>query len=64
MNWPQSIDLDASSQYFCIGSLMRSGRSILATELFPDLADPQKTPGIALRGLRLRLELTQKEMAN
>jgi DNA-binding XRE family transcriptional regulator len=37
--------------------------SIAATELFPDLADPKKTPGIALRGVRLRLNLTQKEMA-
>ena len=37
--------------------------SIPATELFPDLADPKKTPGIALRGIRLRLDLTQKEMA-
>jgi DNA-binding XRE family transcriptional regulator len=37
--------------------------SVPATELFPDLADPKKTPGIALRGVRLRLGLTQKEMA-
>src|SRR4051812_10140999 len=37
--------------------------SISATELFPDLADPKKTPGIALRGVRLRLDLTQKEMS-
>ena len=36
---------------------------IPATDLFPDLADPKKTPGIALRGVRLRLQLTQKEMA-
>lgn len=34
-----------------------------AAELFPDLADPKKTPGIALRGVRRRLNLTQKEMA-
>jgi DNA-binding XRE family transcriptional regulator len=34
-----------------------------AAELFPDLADSKKTPGIALRGVRLRLDLTQKEMA-
>lgn len=40
-----------------------TGDSIPATELFPDLADPKKTPGIALRGVRLRLDLTQKEMA-
>ncbi len=37
--------------------------SVPATELFPDLGDPAKTPGIALRGVRLRHELTQKEMA-
>jgi DNA-binding XRE family transcriptional regulator len=37
--------------------------SIPASELFPDLADATKTPGIALRGVRLRLGLTQKEMA-
>jgi len=36
---------------------------ILATELFPDLADSKKTPGIALKGVRLRLGLTQVEMA-
>lgn len=36
---------------------------IPATELFPDLGDLKKTPGIALRGVRLRLNLTQKEMA-
>jgi DNA-binding XRE family transcriptional regulator len=39
------------------------GSSIPATELFPDLADPNKTPGIALRGIRLRLGMTQKEIA-
>ncbi len=37
--------------------------SIPATELFPDLGDPKKTPAIALRGVRLRLDLTQKKMA-
>jgi DNA-binding XRE family transcriptional regulator len=37
--------------------------SIPAGEIFPQLNDPTKTPGIALRGVRLRLELTQKEMA-
>ncbi|MGE4233892.1 MAG: helix-turn-helix domain-containing protein [Bacteriovoracia bacterium] len=37
--------------------------SIPATDLFPDLADAKKTPGIALQGIRLRLNLTQKEMA-
>lgn len=37
--------------------------SVSATELFPDLGNPRKTPGIALRGVRLRLNLTQKEMA-
>jgi DNA-binding XRE family transcriptional regulator len=37
--------------------------SIPATELFPDLKDPQKTAGIALRGVRLRLGITQKQMA-
>jgi len=36
---------------------------VLATELFPDLSDPKKTPSIALRGVRRRLNLTQKEMA-
>ncbi len=36
---------------------------IPATDLFPDLGDQKKTPGIALRGVRLRLGLTQKEMA-
>ncbi len=36
---------------------------VTATELFPALADPEKTPGIALRGVRLRLGLTQKAMA-
>lgn len=41
----------------------RDGGSIPATELFPNLGDPKKTPGIALRGVRLRLERTQKEMA-
>lgn len=35
----------------------------MATELFPDLSDPKKTPGIALRGVRYRLGLTQKQMA-
>ncbi len=39
------------------------GGSIPATELFPDLKDSQKTPGIALRGVRLRLGLTQKQMS-
>ncbi|MCB0379472.1 MAG: helix-turn-helix transcriptional regulator [Bdellovibrionales bacterium] len=38
--------------------------SIPATELFPNLGDPKKTPGIALRGVRLRLDMTQKEMAD
>lgn len=38
-------------------------KAVPATDLFPDLADPKKTPGIALRGIRLRLDLTQKEMA-
>jgi DNA-binding XRE family transcriptional regulator len=37
--------------------------SIPAAALFPDLADSKKTSGIALRGVRLRLNLTQKEMA-
>ena len=37
--------------------------SISALELFPDLKDPMKTAGIALRGVRLRLELNQKQMA-
>jgi DNA-binding XRE family transcriptional regulator len=37
--------------------------SIPSTQLFPDLGNPKKTPGIALRGVRLRLELTQKEMS-
>lgn len=47
-----------------LGQLDESTKgSILATKLFPDLADPKKTPGIALRGVRLRLDLTQKEMA-
>jgi len=36
---------------------------ISAADIFPDLADPKKTPGIALNGVRLRLNLTQKEMA-
>ena len=36
---------------------------IPATELFPDLGDPKKTPGIALRGVRLRMGFTQKRMA-
>jgi DNA-binding XRE family transcriptional regulator/predicted DNA-binding antitoxin AbrB/MazE fold protein len=34
-----------------------------ATELFPDLGDPKKTPGIALRGVRHRFGYTQKKMA-
>ena len=47
-----------------LGHLDESNESsIPATELFPNLADPKKTPGIALRGIRLRLELTQKQMA-
>lgn len=37
---------------------------IPAEKLFPDLDDPKKTPGIALRGVRLRLGLTQKQMAD
>ena len=37
--------------------------SIPATELFPDLKDPQKTAGIALRGVRIRLGLTQEQMS-
>ena len=37
--------------------------SIPATELFPDLKDPKKVPGIALRGVRLRNEWTQEQMA-
>lgn len=36
---------------------------VSAQEIFPDLADPKKTPGIALRGVRLRLGLNQKAMA-
>ncbi len=47
-----------------LGQLDESDEGFIdATELFPDLADPTKTPGIALRGVRLRLEMTQKEMA-
>ena len=41
----------------------REAGMIPATELFPELGDPHKTPGIALRGVRLRLDMTQKEMA-
>lgn len=37
--------------------------SVPAEQPFPDLADPTKSPGIALRGVRLRLDLTQKKMA-
>ena len=37
--------------------------SILSDQLFPNLSDPSKTPGIALRGVRLRYHLTQKKMA-
>jgi hypothetical protein len=37
--------------------------SIPAGEIFPHLNNPAKTPGIALRGVHLRLDLTQKEMA-
>ena len=36
---------------------------IPATEHFPDFGDSKKTPGIALRGVRHRLGLTQKKMA-
>jgi DNA-binding XRE family transcriptional regulator len=36
---------------------------VSATQVFPVLGDPEKTPGIALRGVRLRLGLTQKAMA-
>ena len=47
-----------------LGHLDENGDgSIPAVELFPDLSDPKKTPGIALRGVRLRLELTQNQMA-
>lgn len=37
---------------------------VSARDIFPALNDPEKAPGIALRGVRLRLELTQKEMAD
>jgi len=37
--------------------------SIPAEVLFPELNDSSKTPGIALRGVRLRLGLNQKTMA-
>lgn len=47
-----------------LGQLDESNEGFIdAAELFPNLADPTKTPGIALRGVRLRLDLTQKEMA-
>ena len=45
-------------------SVSGSEDNVRADELFPNLADPLKTPGIALRGIRLRLGLTQKEMAD
>lgn len=38
--------------------------SIPATELFPELKDSKKAAGIALHGVRLRLGLTQKQMAD
>lgn len=48
-----------------LGQLNKSEDGFIpATDLFPDLGDPKKTPGIALRGVRLRLGLTQKEMAH
>jgi DNA-binding XRE family transcriptional regulator len=39
------------------------GGWIAAEELFPDLKDSKKAAGIALRGVRLRLGLTQKQMS-
>ena len=54
----------ANAVELLLGKLDESNEGFIpATDLFPDLADPKKTPGIALRGVRLRLELTQKEMA-
>lgn len=54
----------ANAVEMLLGKLDESNEGFIpATDLFPDLADPKKTPGIALRGVRLRLELTQKEMA-
>jgi DNA-binding XRE family transcriptional regulator len=47
-----------------LGQLDESDESsIPASRLFPDLDDPKKTPGIALRGVRLRHNMTQKQMA-
>src|SRR5690242_6618469 len=37
--------------------------SVPASEVFPDLADDKKRPGIVLRGLRERDELTQAQLA-
>ncbi len=47
-----------------LGHLDESDEGVIpAAELFPNLGDPKKTPGIALRGIRRRLEWTQKQMA-
>ena len=46
-----------------LGQLDEKEGYVDSTELFPDLGDSKKTPGIALRGVRLRMDLTQKEMA-
>lgn len=54
----------ANAVEMLLGKLDESNEGFIpATDLFPDLADPKKTPGIALKGVRLRLGLTQKEMA-
>src|SRR5947207_8416903 len=36
---------------------------VAAEDVFPDLRSPQKRPGTVLKGLRLRDELTQVELA-
>lgn len=36
---------------------------IPAEKIFPNLADPEKRPGVALRAARLRADMTQVELA-
>ena len=39
------------------------GDFVSVEKIFPNLADPEKRPGVALRAARLRAELTQADLA-
>ncbi len=43
--------------------LKEEERTIPAEEVFPELKDPAQRPGIMLKGARLRLDMTQAQLA-